>query len=1087
MKGMADEDLLSKRPPRSPMTEERVFTIFEAVQRHPDFIVARSIAAFEEISRIDRCLHELSRLHEAFNMALLPEGGLKWKVLKGRAKMGKEMVAIASLCRGLCDSLVALCKSTCGFNGFRRAGQIAGEQLRKLTAGTFRKPFERDIWVPENAQLPKYLEDDEWFRGLAESLSGAMLSLLSSAIVLRGAFMDEFELLFSSTGQRIEELEKAGIPAPLELRRYTDQYEVDRQRKIFSAVALPAAEDILVKHLTGIGMFSTCADAILEIRDELESMVRRLVAYQDFSDLKLAFPHGALDVYIGYVSPQDRLEEEKSFLLRHVSGKKPQLEAQKSYYLVKLWGMTPDLVERTRQNVARERECFYKEEMAIKPALAETIKLLKGSRREHADALRALEHFDRENDLAIAALPSDIDIRMKDGELVELLGALKKCIQVRKDEYMALCGKMKEETFRARPAMEVSKLPDEKRHMLLDAVGEFGDIQPIWGGPYFTERYHNTVEHYRALLVARKRLGELCVRVVQDDLKARCAELVRQDKWYADYSATVLRRFGLAANYRTGALEDVFLRCDRALELIFKEEEKIILGLRQAVLGNARSCMERAERTIIPDEMVKKLGRIEGFAPARPASLTEEAETLERLGRELSTRDLMADAQHYWIRVRELCEVISSSISIHLDASMTVVEERAAGAEAVLDKLYARQLLLVQAIENRLGQIDAILEKVPELGELKLSTRFGPDLRGGADDGRNLPGLRLQNLERVGKAARVGREKAIRIFLELKRRSEDLSMPGEFVSRLGALADMNLDAAAALFASLRMEVRNWLGTTMQGAIAGLDMPSSGKWDLPEGATMDSWLGTFGDFLEKAGEKARSTIDEAAGLLDKLARSEEANLLRKKTIARCPMGDLLRASDSEGMKEVAFLLFDAEPEMEAVRRGIEQAVRKKDPQGVAGGVQRWKLLRKRLREVAFLRTGPGGTPLIEALRDLDDRRLREFDLSKNRDRFPDRAFIEDLERAIVRYRNRDRRIPVKDFNRLLTALRKEGQAGWADYSDELLMTAGEHQAYRLTVARPERPGGATACTVRDGDVCVEFTYEPRRMLLVLREK
>jgi hypothetical protein len=50
-----------------------------------------------------------------------------------------------------------------------------------------------------------------------------------------------------------------------------------------------------------------------------------------------------------------------------------------------------------------------------------------------------------------------------------------------------------------------------------------------------------------------------------------------------------------------------------------------------------------------------------------------------------------------------------------------------------------------------------------------------------------------------------------------------------------------------------------------------------------------------------------------------------------------------------------------------------------------------------------------------------------------------------------------------------------------------MTAGEHQAYRLTVACPERPGGATACTVRDDDGCVEFTYEPGRMLLVLREK
>jgi hypothetical protein len=752
-----------------------------------------------------------------------------------------------------------------------------------------------------------------------------------------------------------------------------------------------------------------------------------------------------------------------------------------------MWGMTPQLVERTRQNAARERECFYKEEMAIKLTLTETVKLLRSNRREHMDALSKLEHFDKDNDAACAKLPSDIDIRMRDGELVELLGALKRCIQQRKEEYMALCGGLKEESFRARPAIEGSKLPDEKRHMLLDAIGEFCDIQPGRGGPFFTERYRDTVEYYKTLLAARKRLGELCVQVVHDDLKARCMEFERQDKRYIDYFGAVSRRFGLAANYRTGGLEDVFLRCDEAQNFIFKEEEKYLSELKQALLGNARARMENAERTIILDEMAKKLGQIEEHAPRRPASLTEEAGTLERLGQELFTRDLMADAQHYWIRVRELCEAISASISIHLEVSMVAVDERTASPEAVLDKLYARQISLVQTIENRLREIDSNLAKVPELNELMLSPRSGPDLRGGGDDGKNLPGLRLQYLERVYKAARTGRERAVRIFLNLRRQAEGLNMPEELATGLGALVDMNLDAAAAGFASLRVAVRDWLGTTIQGAMAGLDIPASGKWDLPDGATMEKWFGNFGDFLEAVGEKARATVDEAAGLLNKLARSDEANRLRKKSIARCPMGELLRASDSEGMREIAFLLFEAEGEMEAVRRDIEQAVRKNDPEGVVGGVKRWRLLRKRLREVALQRTGPGGIPLIEALRDFDDRRLREYNLSKNRDKFPDRSFIEELERAIVRCRLRDRRISTKDFNRLLTTLRKEGQAKWTDYSDELLMTAGEHPAYRLAVARPERPGGATACTVRDGDGCVEFTYEPRRMLLVLKEK
>jgi hypothetical protein len=98
MKDGAGEDRLSRPPVKKTILEEKVFSVFDSIQKNRDWQSARAINAFEAVGKADRHLAELNRLHEKFRMAVLPDGGLKWKVLDGRAKMGREMVQLAALC-----------------------------------------------------------------------------------------------------------------------------------------------------------------------------------------------------------------------------------------------------------------------------------------------------------------------------------------------------------------------------------------------------------------------------------------------------------------------------------------------------------------------------------------------------------------------------------------------------------------------------------------------------------------------------------------------------------------------------------------------------------------------------------------------------------------------------------------------------------------------------------------------------------------------------------------------------------------------------------------------------------------------------
>jgi hypothetical protein len=277
-----------------------------------------------------------------------------------------------------------------------------------------------------------------------------------------------------------------------------------------------------------------------------------------------------------------------------------------------------------------------------------------------------------------------------------------------------------------------------------------------------------------------------------------------------------------------------------------------------------------------------------------------------------------------------------------------------------------------------------------------------------------------------------------------------------------------------------------LVTAIHATMAGLEIPDSGRWELPSGATMRSWLSVWAEFLELVTESARATIEEAADLREKLGSSDEAGRLRRKSIGRCPLRDILRASDSASMRDMAYLLFEAEGEMETVRRDIELAMKRYDLPGVVDGVRRWRLLRKRLGEIAARRYAPGETPLIEALRDFEDRRLREYALSRNKSAFPDQALIEDIGRSILRCRLKDKKISSRDFQKVLSALQREGRVKWKDYSDRFLLLPGEHPEYRLTVEPSDDPGESTRGTVHWGDKSVEFTYDPKRMLLILKE-
>lgn len=1087
MREMIDEDRLTKSPVKVSLLEEKIFNIFDGLQKNRDYVAMKSIGAFDVINRIDRRLDELNRLHETFKMAVLPDGGLKWKVLSGRTRIGKELTLLSPLCQEFFDRLAALCGSTRGQEGFRRAGQIAEEQHKRLCSEAFRKQFGRDIWVPGKDELPRYLEDDEWFKGLAEGLSKALLGLVASAYVLKEAFNDEFDLVFASAADKIEELVEAGIAVPNDFLSYRDQSLIDRQKRVFVTIALAASEAILRKYLAETRQFIGCANTIMEVRDGLEAMVKRIVMYHDFFELDMDFPHEELDAYIGYQSPLDRLEDEKAYLLRYINTKRTQLDAQKAYYLGKLWRMSPQSLERVKLNAALERENFRKDELGNKAKITDVVRLLKAHGREYRDALQKLETFDVDNDASIGRLPSDLDLRSDDEELVASLAAIKKCVQIRIEEFIGLATRLREEAARSRQLIEGGSFPEQARRKLTMAISELNDIRYKGESLLYTEQFFNTIEYYKNLSAAMKRLGEQCVQLIRSDLQARCRDFEDEDKKYVNYLGTVTRKFSIPSTYGDEGPVAIVTRYEEAQEFLFKEEERFITAYKEALLESTRGRIEKAHRTIVLEEMVKKLALIAYHVPGRPAMPQDELKTLDRLHQELFSQDLMADAQQYWIKVRELCEALSASIRVHLEVSMVTEEDRKASWEAVLEKLDSRFIALLATLETRLKQIDSNLAQVPEFNDIRLYSQPGPDLKSCAGNEKNLPGLRLQYLEGTYKAIHAARERTAKELRDLLKTAEALHLPAEYTARLRALAAANLDAAVVGFAELRVAAREWLKGTILNSIGGLDIPASGKWDLPGGATMASWLGRYDEFLDLFEEQSRAVMEEAADLRDRMTGSEEANIIRKKAIARCPMRELLKASDSPHMKEIAYLLFEADRDIETVRRGIELSLNKHDLQGVLDGCQTWRLLRKRLEEIAARRYPPGETTLLDALRDFEDRRIREYDLSKNKARFSDQALIEDIERAIIRYKLRDQKIAAKEFQKMVATLQKEGQVKWKDRSDEFLMTPGEYPEYRLTVVRSEEAAGSTRGTVQTGDRCVEFTYEPKKMLLVLKGK
>ena len=1087
MKDGAGEDRLSRPPVKKTILEEKVFSVFDSIQKNRDWQSARAINAFEAVGKADRHLAELNRLHEKFRMAVLPDGGLKWKVLDGRAKMGREMVQLAALCQELYENLVSLCDRTCRRTGFLRARAIAAEQHRRLTSEQYRKQFYRDIWVPDAPSLPRYLEDDEWFKGLAEGLCQSLSALSSSAFVLKQAYKDEFELIFHAAAGRIDEFHRAGIAVPHEFLAYAEPARVDRQRKIFEAVSLPASEVILERYLEESKEFADFCGKIMAIRTDLEAMLRRMVMYRELIDIQLCFPHSELDAYIGYLSALDRPDSETSYLFRHLSELKHQLDAQKNYYMTRLWRMSAAELERDRAAVAAEREGFRKEETAHKARMAETIRLLKAHRRECLEELKSLPHFDKDNDMNILKLPSEMDVRLGDDELAAALSAFRRCVQIRMEEFSELCSRLREEVFRSRSAIEGSSLPEPARRSLLDALRDFSDIQPAPAGRHFLDQYPASVEHYKSLSAGRRALGELCLQLVVSDLSVRCKDFEKQDQRFSGHLAAVSRKAGLPSAYGGEALDDLVWKYGVAHEVLYKEAEEYLASCKKALLEAEKERIARAERTIILEDMLRKLELIAGLAARRPVSLGEETAILERYRQELFTGDLVADAQQYWMKVREHCESISASIRVTLDASMVALDDRKASPEALLDRMDSRFWSLSAALDNRLREIDGNLAQVPEFNDIKLSEKPCPDLKSCAGNERALPGRRLQHLDSVYKAVHSARERAARELGALHKSAVELRLDDEFALKLKELSNSNLDAAVVGLASLRMAVRARLYTDMHATLAGLEIPVSGRWELPSGAPMRSWLEAWSEFLELVSAQVRATMEEASDLRDKLSASDEANRLRRKSVGKFPLRDILRASDTPSMRDLAYLLFEAEGEMETVRRDMELALKRCDLPALVAGVRRWKLLRKRLGEIAASRYAQGDSPLIETLRDFEDRRLREYALSTNKGAFPDQAFIEDIERAVLRCRLKDKKISARDFHKVLTALQKEGRVKWKDYSDRFLMTPGEHPEYRLTIEPAGEGGLSTRGTVTWGDRTVEFSYDPKRMLLSLKEK
>jgi len=54
----------------------------------------------------------------------------------------------------------------------------------------------------------------------------------------------------------------------------------------------------------------------------------------------------------------------------------------------------------------------------------------------------------------------------------------------------------------------------------------------------------------------------------------------------------------------------------------------------------------------------------------------------------------------------------------------------------------------------------------------------------------------------------------------------------------------------------------------------------------------------------------------------------------------------------------------------------------------------------------------------------------------------------------------------------------------DRSDAMFMTPGEYPEYGLVVACSEREPD-TECTAHGEQLCLEFTYQPKKMLLILK--
>jgi hypothetical protein len=896
--------------------------------------------------------------------------------------------------------------------------------------------------------------------------------------------MEELDVIYSRSSQKILELENAAVPVPEDFLAHLQPASIDRQRRIFVNIPLAPSLSILEKYMAEEQRFNAFADTVVRVRDELEAMVRRTMLYHDFFGLALDFPHPELDSYIGIISTQDRTQDEGSYIARYISTRSSQLDAQKRYYLMGLWRATPQQLERVGQNAAAEWDAFCKSEHETRAGISDTIRMLKSDGREHHAALKVLEGFDAENDARIAALPDILEAGSGEGELAGAMASLMKCVQTRLEEFMALAALLRDDVARMAQMVEGGSMPVQARQKLLAAAVDFNDIYYGCGSPAIIERYRSAVKYYTDLLASRTALCGLCLQSIRSDISARCRELEGQDRRYAGLLATVQLRFDIPDRYGGPGVAELVSRYEEAQEHIYKETEGFISGFREAVLEGNRGRIARAQRTIVLDQMKNRLEAIAGFVPRRPASPAEDVAALGKMQQELFGRDLLADAQQYWMKVRELCEAISASIRIHLDFSMVTEEDRKAGWEAVLDRLDARFISILVTMENRLKELDSVLGQIPEFSDVRLAARPAPNLKICAQDELRLPALRLGYLEETYKAIHSARQGAVRQFCDLTRSAREGHLPAQFVSALEALATSDIDAALVGFAALRSSLRDWLRATIDAASKELDIPQSGKWEMTDSSSVGSWLGAFGEFWALFSQRARSAMEEAAALGESMAASEELGRIKRKVIGGCRMRELLEASDTAEMREMAYLLFHGEQDIEAARRDIELALSRHDLQGVLDGCRRWRSLQGRLEEIAVTKRDSWKATILEALGDLEDRRLREYNLSRNKAGFQDRTLIEDIQRAVLRCKLRDHNLTVREFDKLMRALHRSGQVQLTDRSDAMFMTPGEYPEYGLVVACSEREPD-TECTAHGEQLCLEFTYQPKKMLLILK--